>query len=104
MQTNTTPKKCEQPGTFLIPKYYDSLEWENVIPDKEKYTVEDYEKLPEGSFYQLINGALVMTPAPIVYHQKISRTLGFKLYAFAEKNAGYILYGTKEQFHLKSAC
>ena len=94
MQSDTMPPPTrKQPGSFLIPRYYDPLEWENVIPDKENYTIEDYEKLPEGSLYQLINGALVMTPAPIVYHQRISRTLGFKLYAFVEKNAlGEVFY------------
>lgn len=36
---------------------------------EKRYTVEDYEKLPEGSPYQLIEGELVMSPAPIPYHQ-----------------------------------
>ncbi len=38
---------------------------------ERKYTVEDYEKLPEGSPYQLIEGELVMSPAPIPYHQMV---------------------------------
>ena len=37
----------------------------------EKYTYEDYSKLPEGARYQLINGCLIMTPAPTIYHQKL---------------------------------
>ncbi|MEZ0361141.1 MAG: Uma2 family endonuclease [Hydrogenobacter sp.] len=38
---------------------------------ERKYTVEDYEKLPEGSPYQLIEGELVISPAPIPYHQMV---------------------------------
>jgi Uma2 family endonuclease len=38
---------------------------------KEKKTVQDYKQLPEGSLYQLINGELIMTPAPRRIHQKL---------------------------------
>ena len=30
---------------------------------KKRYTYKDYQELPEGAPYQLINGDLVMTPA-----------------------------------------
>jgi Uma2 family endonuclease len=36
-----------------------------------KYTYEDYAALPEGAPYQLIEGELVMSPAPTVRHQRI---------------------------------
>ena len=35
------------------------------------YTYQYYEKLPEGPAYQLIDGDLIMTPAPTLYHQAI---------------------------------
>jgi len=31
---------------------------------EKKLTIKDYEKLPEGSPYQLIKGVLIMSPAP----------------------------------------
>ena len=38
----------------------------------EKKTVKDYQQLPEGAPYQLINGKLIMSPAPKRSHQKLS--------------------------------
>ncbi|HHT9109996.1 MAG TPA: Uma2 family endonuclease, partial [Candidatus Brocadiaceae bacterium] len=57
-----------------------------TIEKKKKYTVEDYDKLPEGAPYQLIKGGLVMTPSPIPYHQEIILKLGSKLLKFIDKN------------------
>ena len=46
----------------------------------EKKTVKDYQQLPEGAPYQLINGKLIMSPSPNRIHQKliveISRVIG----------------------------
>lgn len=44
-----------------------------TIPDKETYTAEDYQKLPEGAPYELINGGLVEEPGPSYGHQAILR-------------------------------
>jgi Uma2 family endonuclease len=38
----------------------------------QKKTVQDYQQLPEGAPYQLINGKLIMSPAPNRIHQKLS--------------------------------
>ncbi|MBM3856259.1 MAG: Uma2 family endonuclease [Verrucomicrobia bacterium] len=38
-------------------------------------TVEDYRATPEGSRYQLVEGDLVMAPAPNLFHQKVSWNL-----------------------------
>jgi len=38
---------------------------------RKMYTYADYEKLPQRPAYQLIDGDLVMTPAPTLYHQAI---------------------------------
>jgi len=38
---------------------------------RKAYTYADYEKLPEGPAYQLIDGDLIMTPSPTPFHQII---------------------------------
>jgi len=56
---------------------------------KKTYTYKDYEKLPEGTPYQLIGGELVMTPSPVPLHQDVSGMLFYKLKQFlAGKNIG----------------
>ncbi len=47
----------------------------SVVLERKRYTLEDYERLPEGSPYQLIQGELVMSPAPAPEHQEISGNL-----------------------------
>ncbi|MDL1956170.1 MAG: Uma2 family endonuclease [Candidatus Desulfofervidus auxilii] len=64
-----------------------------AIPKKKKYTYEDYAKLPEGAPYQLINGELIITPAPTPYHQYISGNIYSILKEFVEKNnLGQVYY------------
>jgi Uma2 family endonuclease len=57
-----------------------------------KYNTLDYFNLPEGSPYQLIEGELVMTPAPITYHQTISRNLERIIFNHVEKNNSGFAY------------
>ncbi|MEK7250775.1 MAG: Uma2 family endonuclease [Bacteroidota bacterium] len=52
----------------------------------ERKTVSDYEELPEGAPYQLINGELVMNPAPHFFHQRIIARLTTHLNLFVEKH------------------
>ncbi len=42
-----------------------------VLETIEKKTVKDYQQLPEGAPYQLINGQLIMSPSPNRIHQKL---------------------------------
>ncbi len=42
------------------------------LSDKKLYTYEDYARLPAGAGYQLIGGALIVTPAPGKRHQYIA--------------------------------
>ena len=92
MQTGTKNSKKESPS-YLIPKTYNPNDWEDTVLDKKKYTYNDYKNLPEGAPYQLIRGKLVMTPAPEIYHQRVSRKLGFKLCDFVDKNdLGEVFY------------
>jgi len=52
---------------------------------EKKLTIKDYEKLPEGSPYQLIKGALIMSPAPSYYHQEVEKKVFLILYENIEK-------------------
>lgn len=61
--------------------------------EEAELTYSDYEKLPEGSPYELIGGRLILNPAPIPRHQRISREIEFALYAFVKKNGlGEVFY------------
>ena len=64
-----------------------------IIKEKKKiYTYADYENLPEGAPYQLIGGNLVMTPAPVPYHQIVSINIEFELLKFVrQRKLGEVL-------------
>ncbi|OHE61028.1 MAG: restriction endonuclease [Thermodesulfovibrio sp. RBG_19FT_COMBO_42_12] len=65
-----------------------------MITLKEKtHDIKDYKLLPEGAPYQLIEGELIMTPAPSPYHQIISANL-FKAISkiVDEKEIGLVIY------------
>jgi Uma2 family endonuclease len=49
------------------------------LPDKDRYTYDDYQQLPEGAPYELVRGQLVMSPAPTPRHQIIQANLFFEL-------------------------
>src|SRR5947209_3684861 len=53
---------------------------------KKLTTAKDYERLPEGAPYQLIAGELVMSPAPILFHQRVGGRLFRSLSDFVEAN------------------
>ena len=59
-----------------------------VIPNPiVKFTYEDYLNTPEDKRYELLDGELVMTPAPGELHQSISALLGWRLVQFASENS-----------------
>lgn len=62
------------------------LENEQIISNKLFFTKLDYDLLPEGAPYQLIGGKLIMTPAPVPNHQKISRNLEFIILTWLKQN------------------
>ncbi|GAB6283068.1 MAG: Uma2 family endonuclease [Ignavibacterium sp.] len=64
------------------------VETENNIIEKisSKKTYKDYEQLPEGAPYQLINGELVMSPSPVYFHQKIIMNLINSFSKYIEQN------------------
>ncbi len=56
------------------------------LPEKDRYTYEDYQQLPEGAPYELIHGHLVMSPSPSPRHQIIQSNLFFALSRFVRAN------------------
>ncbi len=60
---------------------------------KEKHTVKDYEALPEGSPYQLIEGELVLSPASSPWHQEVLKKIFIKFFEAVEKKGrGKVLF------------
>jgi Uma2 family endonuclease len=45
-----------------------------------RFTYQDYLQLSEDRRYEIVDGDLYMVPAPIPYHQKVSRNLEFLLH------------------------
>lgn len=45
------------------------------LPETDRYTYDDYQRLPEGAPYELIHGHLVVSPSPTVQHQRLVRAL-----------------------------
>ncbi len=53
---------------------------------KEKvWSYEDYLKLTDDKRYEVMEGELVMAPAPIPYHQEVSRNLEFLMWDFVKR-------------------
>ena len=62
------------------------------LADHEKFTYEHYLLLPEGDRRELIEGELLMTPAPTEKHQRVSFNIGFQLGMFLEANPVGAIY------------
>ena len=59
----------------------------------EKKTISDYEALPEGSPYQLVEGELIMSPAPGFEHFRSSKRVFVRLYRLIEDaGKGEVIY------------
>jgi Uma2 family endonuclease len=58
---------------------------------KTRHTYADYACTPEGAAYQLLEGDIVMTPAPSTVHQRISRRIVSEIDDFvSEKDLGEV--------------
>ncbi len=58
-----------------------------------KFTYEDYKHTPEDQRYELLDGELIVAPAPNLGHQRIDARLGALLHTFVQKK------GLGEIFH-----
>jgi len=52
------------------------------LPEKDRYTYDDYRQLPEGAPFELIHGHLITSPSPTVQHQRLVFQLGRALHAY----------------------
>lgn len=57
-----------------------------ALTHKHRFTISDYEKLPEDKRYELIDGELFMCPAPAIKRQRISRKVLVLLCQWVEKH------------------
>ncbi len=67
----------------------------SVVNPHIRFTYEDYKSLPESmeKRYELLDGDLMMVPAPTTRHQFISRNLEFILHGFVRAHGlGSVLY------------
>ena len=73
---------------------------ETVAIDTSKtWTADEYLQLEESPNHQLINGKLIMSPSPSLFHQKISMLLSSVLFSYAQKN-GDEVYAAPIDVHL----
>ena len=57
-----------------------------LLTAEKLYTAQDYDRLPEGAPYQLIEGELIMSPSPTNLHQDIILNIIEKLQPFVRRN------------------
>ncbi len=62
---------------------------------KVRHTRADYDRLPEGACAQLIEGELVMTPAPTPWHEQLVARLIVRIAAFLGVDADRRLLASK---------
>ncbi|MEO8348821.1 MAG: Uma2 family endonuclease [Acidobacteriota bacterium] len=55
------------------------------VPESLRFTYEDYLLLPEDRRYEIVDGDLLLTPAPTPYHQTVAKRLGFLLDAHVQE-------------------
>ena len=58
-----------------------------------KLTYEDYRETPEDERYELIDGELIVAPAPNIAHQTVQSNLGWRMAGFAHnEGSGYVFF------------
>lgn len=91
IEIDVIPEKPVPSEASPDPAYKDLCEGRRV-EGKKRYTYKDYARLPEGAPYQLIGGELIMVPAPLPYHQEVSKRLEYLLYAYVELKHKFVLF------------
>jgi Uma2 family endonuclease len=62
-------------------------------------TMEVFRMLPEGTLAEIINGSIVMSPAPSPEHQRVIRDLSFVLHQFVKQHQlGEVLFAPCDVF------
>lgn len=65
----------------------------STAPAPQGWTYQQYLELDDEQRYEIIDGELLLTPAPRVSHQSISRELSVRMAQFvAERGLGEVLY------------
>ena len=59
---------------------------------KNKFTYEDYKNAPDDRRYELLDGELILVPAPNMFHQTTSKKLFWKLQPVEERGLGWVFY------------
>ncbi|MXY47415.1 MAG: Uma2 family endonuclease [Chloroflexi bacterium] len=58
-----------------------------------KFTYEDYKQTPDDTRYELLDGELILVPAPRLTHQRTSRTIFRQIDSFVtERDLGEVFY------------
>ncbi len=69
------------------------------LTEEKLKTYDDYARMPEGGSYQLIAGEIIMSPAPELYHQIISRKIFLQLSAHVYgNNLGELFYAPTDVY------
>lgn len=62
-------------------------------PTATKLTYEEYRKTPDDERYELLDGELIMAPAPLTGHQLVQVALGTPLYTFVkQRDLGLVFF------------
>jgi Uma2 family endonuclease len=51
-----------------------------IYPQADPWTVDDLDRLPDGSFYEIIDGSLLVSPPAIPIHERVSQRLADQIY------------------------
>ena len=60
---------------------------------KRRHTYADYLNTPDEERFELVEGELIMTPSPSLYHQWISKNIGFEIESYVrDHGVGRVFY------------
>ena len=72
--------------SYILQDFRSWVEDVAILEPTIKFTYEDYLNTPEDKRYELLDGELVMAPAPGELHQSVSAQLGWRLVQFVSEN------------------